>query len=214
MTAADLRAKVAPARRELQAGHYAAAEALFRQLALTVRGVQPAADLCAALRRWERGEFAQATAIFQRFVTYPPPPQFAWLNDEKPLAQNRLDDYQLYADWEKGRGATTDLEVALGRIRAVAGKLKARGALTSGWRRAAKIARRFRNFENPAAQKRRAPPKKRPDGKSHHGGARALAAYRFENAVSILSASSTRLAQAERDGSYSTRAGWQSGKPN
>jgi hypothetical protein len=93
--AAIVQTQLEATRRELQAGHYAAAEALFRQIAATAPNVQPAAELCAALQLWERSDFAQATAVFQRFTSLKPSAQLAWLNDYKPLAQNPLDDYQL-----------------------------------------------------------------------------------------------------------------------
>jgi len=202
--AAGLQTEVAPARRELHAGHYAAAEALFRQLALSDPGIQPAAELCAALQLWERGEFAQAAAIFQRFVKYQPPPQFAWLKDERPLAQDRLEDYQLYTDWEKGRDRTNDPELALERIRAVARKLKAKGALA--FRAAdeeAKIAAQVKKLSErrAAGEKNRAAQEAPRWQIALTAERKALAAYRFENAVAILE--STKLdatsLQAERD---------------
>ena len=125
----DLQAQVAPARRELEAGHYGTAEAHFRELAQIDPAIEPAAELCAALQIWERGEFTQAATIFERFVKYQPPPRFAWLKEMRRLAQDRLDDYRLFTEWEKTRDATRDPEVALKKIRGVARKLKAKGAL-------------------------------------------------------------------------------------
>jgi predicted Zn-dependent protease len=87
---ANLQAQLESARHELEAGHYATAEALFRELGLSVSNVQPAAELCAALQLWERGDFAQAATALRRFLEIRPLRQFAWLNDFKPLAQNRL----------------------------------------------------------------------------------------------------------------------------
>ena len=125
----DLQAQVAPARRELEAGHYGTAEGHFRELAQIDPAIEPAAELCAALQIWERGEFSQASTIFERFVKYQPPPRFAWLKDMRRLAQDRLDDYRLFTEWEKTRDATRDPEVALKKIRGLGGKLKAKGAL-------------------------------------------------------------------------------------
>jgi len=50
-------AQLDAARHELDAGHYAAAEALFREIAANEPNVQPMAELCAAMQLWERGEF-------------------------------------------------------------------------------------------------------------------------------------------------------------
>ena len=207
----DLQAQVAPARRELAAGQYGTAEGHFRELAQIDPAIEPAAELCAALQMWERGEFSQATAIFERFVKYEPPPRFAWLKEMRRLAQDRLADYRLYAEWEKNRDATKDPEVGLKKIRALAGKLKAKGALA--FRVADEEARLAAQGQELAT--RRAAEEKKRDAEDKKRAAeeaprwqaalraerKPLAAYRFENAVAILESAKieAKSLQAERE---------------
>ena len=187
--AGNVQTQLEPARRELQSGHYATAEALFREIALSTPNVQPAADLCAALQLWERGNFAQASTALQRFTQLKPAAQVAWLNDFKSLAQNRLADYQLYTEWQKTRDASKDPEVALKRIRDISGKLKAKGALSFQLAdEEAKIVAQV----GEVAQKRAAEETKRAAEEGPRWQAalvaerKLLAAYQFENAVSLL----------------------------
>ncbi len=207
----DLQAKVAPARRELAEGHYGSAETLFRDLAQIDPALAPAAELCAALQIWERGDFTQASAIFQRYVKYQPPPRFAWMKESRSLAQDRLDDYQRYTDWEKTRDSTRDPEAAVQKIRTVAGKLKAKGALAfrladEEARIAAQgkelAARRAAEEERRAVDDKKRAAEEAPRWQAALAAERKpLAAYRFENAVALLQ--STKLEakslQAERD---------------
>ena len=51
------------------------------------------------------------------------------MNDARPLAQDRLHDYQLYQEWRKTRSATSDPELLLKKVREVSGQLKTKGAL-------------------------------------------------------------------------------------
>ncbi|HEY1582660.1 MAG TPA: hypothetical protein VGF73_06145, partial [Chthoniobacterales bacterium] len=121
--------QLSQARTELDAGHYATAEALFREAAAVQPNVLPAADLAAALQLWEHGQFAQATSALQRFVRLKPVSPFVWLNGYKRPAQDRIDDSQLYSRWEKERDATRDPQTSLKRIREITSHLKAKGAL-------------------------------------------------------------------------------------
>ncbi|MBA2436559.1 MAG: protein kinase [Chthoniobacterales bacterium] len=207
----DLQKQLAEARRELEAGHYASADALFRELAQIDPAIAPAAELCAALQIWERGEFAQASAIFERFVKYQPPPQFAWLKETRTFAQERLDDYRLFTEWEKTRDSTRDLDVALEKIRVLSGKLKAKGGLAfrvadeeaklvvQGKERAAK---RAAEEENRAAEDKKHAATEAPRWQAALAAERKpLAAYRFDNAVAIMESTEleAKSLQAERD---------------
>ena len=192
------------ARRELQARHYAAAESLFRELVLIQPKVRPAADLCAALRLWERGQFAQAAAIFQRFVRLESPPGFDWIGRLKPLAQDRLDDYQLFTEWEETRSHTKDPEVVLTSLRSLERKLKAKGALSFQLAdEEAKLAAEVADLaEKRSAEERELMAEEAPLWKSAVASARqASAGYQFETALRILEATQVKAAalQTARD---------------
>jgi serine/threonine protein kinase len=210
--AGNVQAQLESARRELHAGHYGTAEALFRELSQSVSNVQPAADLCAALQLWERGNFAQAATALRQFVEIKPVGLFAWLNDFKPLAQDRLDDYQLYTEWEKTRDASRDPEVALQRIREISGKLKAKGALSFQLAdEEAKLAAQFAQVsEKKVADEKRRAGEEAPRWQAALVAERkSLAAYDFEGAVALLKKSTITAAslQSERDAEIQ-RAGW------
>ena len=203
-SAANVRAQLEPARRELQSGHYATAEALFREIALSVPDVQPAAELCAALQLWDRGSFAQAATALQQFVKLKTPAEFAWMNDFKPLAQARLDDYQLYTEWQKTRDASKDPEVALQQIRKVSGKLKAKGVLAFQLAdEEAKITAQVAEAsQKQAAEEKKAAAEEAPRWQAGLAAERPLlAAYQFENALALLEKLKLTAAslQAERD---------------
>ena len=51
------------------------------------------------------------------------------MNDQKPLAQARLDDYRLYEQWQRTQSATRDPEARLAAIRKISARLKTKGAL-------------------------------------------------------------------------------------
>lgn len=199
-----LQAKVAGAGRELKAGHYATAEALFRELAQIDPAIEPAAELCSALQIWERGEFAQAVTIFQRFIKYQPPARFAWLTNARSLAQDRLDDYRRYTDWEKTRDSTRKPDVALKKIRALSRKLKAKDALAF---RVADEEAKLVADEKELVARRAAEDKKRAAKEEPRWQAalaaerKPLAAYRFEDAVALVEATKleAKSLQAERD---------------
>lgn len=207
----DLQAKVAPARRELEAGHYATAEAIFRELAQIDPAIEPAAELCSALQIWERGEFAQAVTIFRRFIKYQPPARFAWLTNARSLAQDRLDDYQRNAEWEKTRDSTRKPGVALKKIRALSKKLKAKGALA--FRVADEeaklvaeekelVARRASEEEKFGAEDKKRAAKEEPRWQAALAAERKpLAAYRYENAVALMEATKleAKSLRAKRD---------------
>jgi hypothetical protein len=208
----NLKAQLEPARRELQAGHYATAEALFREIAASTPAVQPAAELCAGLQLWERGSFAQAATALQHFTEVKPLPPFAWLNEFKPLARARLDDYQLYLEWQKARDTSKDPEVMLRRIQAVSGKLKARGALVFQLAdEEAKIAAQVAaESQKHAAEEKKAAAEEAPRWQAALVAERKLlTAYQFENAVASLEKLKLTSAalQAERDAERQ-RVGW------
>jgi hypothetical protein len=174
--------------------------------------VQPAADLCAALQLWERGDFAQAAAGLRQFVEIKAGGLFAWLNDFKPLAQDRLHDYQLYAEWQKTREASKDPEVALQRIRDIGGKLKAKGALAFQFAdEEAKLAAQVAQVsEKKAAEEKRRAAEEGPRWQTVLVAERKLlASYDFEGAVDLLkkAAMSAASLQSERDAELQ-RVGW------
>jgi serine/threonine protein kinase len=201
---ADVQAKLESARHELQAGHYGTAEALFRELSQSVSNVQPAADLCAALQLWERGSFAEAAAALQHFVEIKPVGLFGWLNAFKPLAEDRLHDYQLYTEWQKTRDASKDPEMALQRIRDISTKLKAKGALAFQFAdEEAKLAAQVAQVsEKKAADEKRRAEEEGPRWQAVLVAERkTLAAYDFEGAAALLKQSTITAAslQSERD---------------
>ncbi len=205
-------AQVQAARTELEAGHYATAEALFREMAMAQRDFQPIVELCAALQLWERGQFTQAATAFRRFIEEEPPSALAWLKNFKSVAQDRLKDYQLFAEWEKTRSAAPDPEVALTNIRAVEKKLKAKGALSFQLAdEEAKIAAQVselaqkREFEDKQQAREDAPIWKSAVAAEQ----RAIAGYQFEKAIEILAATKLKAvsSQAERE-SELQRARW------
>ena len=172
-------------------------------MALTEPKVRPVADLCAALRLWEQGQFARAAGIFQRFVRLDPPPGFDWIRSLKPFAQDRLDDYQLLTEWEETRSAK-DPEVALTSLRSLEKKLKAKGALFFQLAdQEAKLAAEVADLaEKRSAEERELMAEEAPLWKRAVASARqASAAYQFETALRILEATQVKAAalQAARD---------------
>jgi tRNA A-37 threonylcarbamoyl transferase component Bud32 len=208
MPAPTIQAEIESARRELQAGRYAAAETLFRQIAESAPGVQAMAELCAALQLWERGDWAQAGPALQRFVRLKPPAPFGWMSDYKPLAQNRLDDYQLYAQWEESRPAIKEPHLALEKIREVSRKLKAKGTLS--FRLADEEAKIVAEVADMAVEEKKRAGREAPRWRKALSKARKeIAAYQFEDAVGTLekvTLTSTSL-QAQRDDAL-RRARW------
>ncbi len=192
----DVAAELKPARAELQAGHYAAAEALFRQLGASAPALLPMADLCGALQLWERGSFAEAATALRKFRDLQPPGQFAWMNDAKPLAQVRLDDYQLYEEWQKTESATRDPEVRLKKVREISAKLKTKGALSFALadveaKTAAEVSalagQRAAADKQRAAEDAQRAQTEMPSWKAALVAAqRAEAAYRFDDAIGAL----------------------------
>ena len=151
------------------------------------------------------GDFAQAATALQHFIELKPPPRLAWLNDFKPLAQDRLDDYQLFLEWQKTRDASKDPEVALMRLRDISGKLKAKGALAFQFAdEEAKISSRVAEVAEKNARRKRS---RRAAEEAPRWQAalvaewKSLAAYQFENALSGLDKLKLTAAslQAERD---------------
>ncbi len=194
--AVDVAAQLKPARAEMQAGHYGAAEALFRSVAQSAPELRALADFCSAMQLWERGSFAEAATGFRKFIDLKPTPEFAWMNDQKPLAQTRLDDYRLYEEWEKTQSATRDPEARLAKIREVSGKLKAKGALSfqlvdEEAKIAAEVAlltdKKAAEEKNRMAEDAQRATAEAPRWKAARTIAqRAAAAYQFEEAIGAL----------------------------
>ncbi len=194
--AIDVAAQLKPARAELQAGHYGAAEALFRPLAQSAPEFRPIADFCAAMQLWERGSFAEAANGFRKFIGFKPAPELAWMKEQKPFAQARLDDYQLYEEWQKTQSATRDPEARLAAIRKISGRLKAKGALSfqlvdEEAKIAAEVAlltdKRAAAEKARAAQDAQLATTETPRWKAALSAAqRAEAAYQFEEAIGAL----------------------------
>ncbi len=204
--------QVQAARRELEAGHYASAEALFREMVPAQREFQPVVELCAGLQLWERGQFAQAATAFQSFVSDEPPSSLAWLRNFKSLAQDRLKDFELLTEWEKKRSATRDPDVALARIRAVQKKLKAKGALSFQFAdEEAKLAAQVSDLskERSAEEKKQAEEDAPTLRNALVAEKKAIAGYQFERAVDILEKTKLKSSsvQAERE-SELRRARW------
>ncbi len=206
------KAQLEPARRELQAGHYPTAEALFRELAAIAPNVQPAADLCAALQLWERGQFAQAASAFEHFTKLKLTPSLAWLKDYQPLAKDRLDDYARYTAWQESRDSISNPEVALKKIREVNRKLKAKGALSFQLadEEATIAARVSKMTEKRAAEEKERVAEEAPRWKDALMAERKpLAAYQFAEAKAALEKVklTAPALQAERDDEL-LRLGW------
>ncbi|MEO7168392.1 MAG: protein kinase [Chthoniobacterales bacterium] len=208
----DLQAQLGAARRELQAGHYGTAEALFRELTANTPNVAPAADLSAGLQLWERGEFAQAATILERFAALQPAPAVAWLEDLKPLAQKRLTDYRLYMEWQKIRETSKDPEVALQKIRKLSARLKTKGGLAFQLAdEEAKLAAQLAiQSEKRAAEEKIRTTEETPRFQAALAQERkALAAYQFDEAVAALEKLqlTAETVKAERDAEL-RRARW------
>lgn len=180
------------------------AEALFREIAASRAEIRPAAHLCAGLRLWESGQFAQAATLLRQFEQFQVPPSATWLNDLKPLARDRLHDERLFRDWEKGRAAVSDPEQALRQIRVVQGQLKTKGALAfrladEEAKLSAEVSERAKTHEEEA--KKRAT-EEAPHWQSVLAAARkASASYQFDEARTLLEKAELSAAslQAARD---------------
>lgn len=194
--ALNVAAQLQPARGEFQAGHYGAAAALFAQIAQSTPGLRPFAELCAALQLWERGSFAEAATTLEKFQDFKPPAQFAWMNEAKPLAQERLGDYRLYQDWQQTQRTTTDPAARLKKIREVSARLKTKGALAFALTDeeakitaevAALAAKRDTENQQRAADDERQATAEKPRWNAALAIAqRAEAGYQFEEAVATL----------------------------
>ena len=182
-------AQMETARRELEAGHYSTAEALFRELAVSQPNVRPAAEFCAGLQLWERGQFAQAVTILQRFVEYEPAAPLAWMKKFIPLARDRRHDYQLFGEWDRARSAIKDPAIALKRIREVQQQLKVKGALAFQLAdEEAKLAARVSDLkEKQAAEEKALASEETPRLRSAIAAAQKLmATYQFKEAEAVL----------------------------
>ena len=193
-TTPSTKVRLAQARRELEDGHYGTAEALFRELGPAEPEVLPAAELCAGLQLWERGQFAQAATALEHFLHLKLPPQSGWLNASKSLARDRLDDYRLYGGWEKERDSSKNPETALERLRAVMKKLKSKGALAFQLadEEARLAAQAAEVAEQHAAEDKELAVEEAPRWQAAVASERrAIAGYQFEKARQIIE--STRL---------------------
>jgi hypothetical protein len=111
------------------------------------------------------------------------------MSDYKPLAKNRLDDYQLYAQWEKTRFAIKEPNLALEKIREVSRKLKAKGALSFRLvDEEAKLAVEVADMTaKRAAEEKKLAGREAPRWRNALSKARKeIAAYQFEDAVGTL----------------------------
>ena len=185
----DLAAQIVTARKELRAGHYASAEALFREIAVQKPQLAAMTDFCAALQLWERAEFAEAATRLRKFSEMEVPPAFAWMNDWKPLAQDRLADYQIYQEWQKTRSATRDPEELLAKVREAARRLQTKGALAFQLadEEAQLSAAVAELAQKRAAEETASEAKERPSWEAALATARkAEASYQFETAFAAL----------------------------
>ena len=163
------------------------------------------------MQLWERGNFAEAAAGFRKFVDLRPAPELSWMNDQKPLAQARLDDYRLYEEWQKTQSATRDPEARLTAIRKISGRLKTKGALAfqltdEETKTAAEVAalqeKRATEERSRAAEDAQLAATEAPRWKAALTHAQRLeAAYQFEEAIGVLEKTSLTANSllAERD---------------
>ncbi len=181
---------IGAARQELEAGHYGQAEALFRELAANAPGLEPMAGLCAALQVWEHDDFAQAATKLQHFLETKAAAPFPWIGEYRPLAQDRLHDYQLFTNWEKTRSTLpNDPEKALEQIHEVSAKLKTKGSLSFrlGDEEAALRAKADETAARRAAEEKKLAAAEAPRWQAARTAARkAMAAYQFDAAVGAL----------------------------
>ena len=145
----------------------------------------------------------------------------------RPLAQERLDDYQLFTEWEKTRDATKDPEVALKKIRGARPETederRARFPLADEEARLAAQGRELSARRAAEEEKRAAEDKKRAATEAPRWQAalaaerKLLAAYQFENAVAdpgIDQARGEIAPGASATRNCSGRNGWRNGKQN
>lgn len=205
--------KISAARSELQNGHYAQAEALFRELAETASGLQVMANLSAALQLWERDDFAQAATALQKFFSARPSTLFPWIGEYRHLAQDRVHDYQLFERWEKTRAhLPNEPEKALAQIHAVIAQLKTKGSLAfrlADEEAALRAKAVEMSTKRAAAEKKLAAEEMPRWEQAQKVSRRALAAYQFSDALADLKntkLTSTTL-EAERDTAVQ-RAQW------
>jgi len=172
----------------------------------------PVAELSAAMQMWERGQFAQAATIFERFTRLNPPPEWKWIGKLQPLARDRLSDYQLFAEWQKTRAATRDPEAALTNLKEVERRLKAKGALTFQLadEEAKLAAQAAEAMETRSAEEKKIAAEEAPRWTHAVAAARqASTAYQFEKALAILQSTKLRAASLQPDRERELqRAGW------
>ena len=85
------------------------------------------------VKNWQIGEFDEGAAHLERFLQTEAVGDFAWINDYKPIARRFLDDHRIYTEWKQAPQRPTapaEIRNALSKTRALAGKVKTRGALT------------------------------------------------------------------------------------
>ncbi len=205
--------RISAARSELQKGHYAQAEALFRELAATAPGLQTMVKLSAALQLWERDDFAQASTALQQFLAAKASASFPWIREYRPLAQDRVHDYQVFESWEKRRTQLpNEPEKALHQIHEVIAQLKTKGSLAfrlADEEAALRTKAAAANAKREAAEKKLAVEEAPQWQTAEKASRRAMAAYQFSDALADLKnakLTSTAL-QAERAAAVQ-RAQW------
>lgn len=83
--------------------------------------------LAFGVKDWEAGRIEDAVQLLGDFTHSQPPAEFAWISDDKPLAQKFLDQYAPYAAWltqRKAAATPAELTAALASLRELQPKLK------------------------------------------------------------------------------------------
>ena len=101
----------------------------------SVRGendAQTFGSLLFAFKDFDRGDFSNAAAFLEQFVSAQPQSPYAWIADYKPLAQRYLDDLRAYNVWKnesKTSSSAAELKSARADLRTVETRLQTRGRL-------------------------------------------------------------------------------------
>jgi eukaryotic-like serine/threonine-protein kinase len=176
-----------------EAGQLLAAPGPIRGPAAEVNPKSPDAF---GVKNWQIGEFDEAAAHFERFMATDSTGDFAWINDYKPIARTFLDDHRIYAEWKQlpqRPNAPAEMRSNAEKIRALAGKVKTRGALvealnTEAKRLSTELAEREKAEKKERdAQKARLLEKETPIWTSALEAARAqIATYAFGDALKTI----------------------------
>ena len=149
------------------------------------------------VKNWQIGEFDEGAAHFTRFMTTESAAPFAWVNEYKPIARTFLEDHRIYTDWKQlpqRPTAAADMRSNAEKIRAMAGKVKTRGALvealnTEAKRLSTELAERTKaEKKEQQALRARLLEKETPIWSSALEAARAqVGAYHFAGALQTIS---------------------------